>query len=382
MNLSGTSVYKRTDSPYWWISYWCPKRLRYVAKSSQCRRDDSQGYKRALSMARELSADARAARATAPSARFDMWVHDWLQLRHRDCPNTLKAESHRWGWLDAFLTQRKVYGPHGVTYQLGLDYIQWRTSQVKRVSKRHPSHNTALWELRLLARIMREAVHRGYIAASPLERMGIRKDRAPEKPELTDADVAAIRAGLIDWEGDLPLALRWMTISFEIALHQGCRLTETSVAMSDIDEAARRITFHAKRHKVFTTQLHPALLPLTRQLRAAGVERTCALPQMASKEWHWFLKGRAERGWKGVCPQASFHCTRVTVITRMARAGVPIQQAMAFVGHADETVHRVYQRLQPQDLTRCTQALAFFPSNGNPQIPGADETKRAAIAGL
>ena len=48
---------------------------------------------------------------------------------------------------------------------------------MKRVSRKHPSHNTALMELSLLSRAMREAVHRGFILANPLERMGIRKDR-------------------------------------------------------------------------------------------------------------------------------------------------------------------------------------------------------------
>lgn len=381
VNLSGTSVYRRKDSPYWWIKYWCPRRLRIVAKSSQCRLNDSQGFKHALDMARELSADARAAKAIAPTAAFAQWVPEWLALRHRNCQRTTDIELHRWRWVDAFLTERKIRGPHAVTYQLGLDYIKWRTSQVKRVSKKHPKHNTALWELRLLARVMREAVHRGYITASPLERMGIPRDRYPEKPELTDADVAAIRSGLVEWEGKLPLPERWMTISFEIALHQGCRISETSMPLTDVDEDAERITFHAKRSHVFTSQLHPALIPLIRQLRATGAARTCTLPPMATKIWHWFLKGRPERNWTGVCPHVSFHCTRVTVITRMARAGVPIQQAMAYVGHADETVHRIYQRLKAEDLTRCTQALAFAPSSALQRNPGAGETKRAASAG-
>jgi integrase len=102
---------------------------------------------------------------------------------------------------------------------------------------------------------------------------------------------------------------------------------------------------------------------------------------MVTKEWHWFLKGRAERGWQGVCPHATFHCTRVTVITRMARAGVPIQQAMAYVGHADQTVHRIYQRLQADDLTKCTEALRFFPAIGTQQSPGGGGTRRRAIGG-
>ena len=229
-------------------------------------------------------------------------------------------------------------------------------------------------ELSLMSRVMREAVHRGFIFANPLERMGIKRDKPAEKPELTDADIATIRDALISKEGHLPFKDQWMTICFEIGLCQGCRVSETSVLLSDIDEDAKRITFHAKRHKVFATLLHPGLVSLIRELRSAGAERTCVLPPMCTKEWHWFFKGRPERGWKGICPKASFHCTRVTAITRMARDGVPIQQAMAYVGHADQTVHRIYQRLQAADLTRCTEALKFFPNNGTLQSPDAAET--------
>lgn len=379
MALTEACVYPRKDSPFWWIKYWSPEKIRWVGKSSGFRRDDSLGYRRALAEARELSAEGRAARQVAPSSRWECWVDDWLQMKHSDNSRTLNSERDRWRWIDAFLKERKIRGPQGVTYLLGLDYMKWRTSQVKRVSKKHPSHNTALMELRILSRAVREAVHRGYVHANPLERMGIKKHRASEKPELTDADVAAIRSALVEKEGHLPLEARWMTISFEIALHQGCRIRETSVPLSDIDEEVGRITFHAKGSKVFTTRLHEALVPLVKQLREIGVERTCVLPRMVTKEWHWFLKGRPERNWKGVCPNAMFHCTRVTVITRMARAGVPIQQAMAFVGHADETVHRIYQRLQSGDLNRCTEALHFAPTNVTQRIPGGARTMPSAI---
>jgi len=292
-------------------------------------------------------------------------------MKHRDSPLSLKSELGRWHWLDAYLTETKIHGPQGMTYLLAYAYMNWRTSQIKKVSRKHPSHNTARMELSLLSRVMREAVHRGYLFANPLERMGIKRDRPAEKPELTDGDITAIREGLLHKEGHLPLKERWMTICFEIALCQGCRVSETSVLLFDIDEDMGRITFHAKRHKVFATLLHPGIAPLIRALRAAGAERTCILPPMATKEWHWFFKGRPERGWEGKCPKASFHCTRVTAITRMARAGVPIQQAMAYVGHADQTVHRIYQRLQAADLTLCAAALKFYPDNGTLQIPDA-----------
>ena len=371
MNLTDTCVYPRNDSPYWWIKYWCPEQMKSRGKSTEHRRDDPQGFKRALAMARELSADARASKQVAPSSRWATWVPDWLKMKHRDSPLSLKSELGRWHWLDAYLTETKIHGPQGMTYLLAYAYMNWRTSQIKKVSRKHPSHNTARMELSLLSRVMREAVHRGYLFANPLERMGIKRDRPAEKPELTDGDITAIREGLLHKEGHLPLKERWMTICFEIALCQGCRVSETSVLLFDIDEDMGRITFHAKRHKVFATLLHPGIAPLIRALRAAGAERTCILPPMATKEWHWFFKGRPERGWEGKCPKASFHCTRVTAITRMARAGVPIQQAMAYVGHADQTVHRIYQRLQAADLTLCAAALKFYPDNGTLQIPDA-----------
>jgi integrase len=381
MSLVGTSIYRRNDSPYWWIKYWCSVKLKWAAKSSGQRLDDALGYKRALAMARELSADALAARSVAPASRWDSWVLPWLEMKHQSSPKTLVSERNRWQWVDSFLTQQKVNGPQGVTYQLGLAYIDWRTSQVKRVSKRHPCHNTALAELRLLGRIMREAVRRGFVSTSPLERMGIKKQRPAEKAEMTDADIATIRQALAEREGRLSLPQRWMTISFEIALHQGCRVSETSVAFKDIDFHARRITFHAKRGKVFTTMLHEGLLPLLRQLKDTGATRTCTLPPLATRDWSIFLKGRRDRGTEGICPNLTFHSTRVTVITRMARAGVPIQQAMAYVGHADQTVHRIYQRLQADDLTRCTQALRFFPANGTQQNLGDGQTTPISAVG-
>lgn len=58
-------------------------------------------------------------------------------------------------------------------------------------------------------------------------------------------------------------------------------------------------------------------------------------------------------------PHLCFHCTRVTVITRMARAGVPISQAMRYVGHASTAVHKIYQRLAASDLSSAVNAISY-----------------------
>lgn len=367
--MSDYSVYPRKDSPFWWIAYECPKVGHRKAKSSGKRRDDPMGFKQALDIARELAEDGRATKGELGAALWAKWVPDWLDLKYADRARTHAAEKHRWRFIHAFLTERKVWVPSGVTYQLGLDFLAWRQKHKTRSGK--GGYNNALGELRMLGRIMRESVRRGFVKASPLERMGLKRQKSPEKPELNEKEIAAIFAALRKKEGELPVRERWMTVSFTIALHQGCRLQETSLPLDMIDENAGTITFHQKGDRIFTTRLHDGLRPLIAELRAAKAKRTCVLPKMASKEWHWFFKGRAERGWKGVAPRICFHCTRVTVITRLARGGVPIQQAMRFVGHADETIHRIYQRLQTPDLDRCLAALSF----------GASATQRSQGAG-
>ena len=45
-------------------------------------------------------------------------------------------------------------------------------------------------------------------------------------------------------------------------------------------------------------------------------------------------------------------------ISSLKRAGVPISLAMAYVGHANETIHRVYQRLKPGDVGPAVAALS------------------------
>jgi site-specific recombinase XerD len=360
-------VYPRERSPFWYVAYWCPKTLRRRNRSSKQRRDDPLGYKRALDMARTLAEDGRAAKIELPAAAWAVWVPSWLEFKHSSGNRTLATEKHRWHYVEAFLAEHRIHTPAGVTYQLGLDYLTWR--QTKKTRSGRGGFNNALAELRQLGRIMREAVRRGFITASPLERMGIKRHKAAEKPEITNEEIAKIRAALRDTEGHLPITERWMTVSFEIAIHQGCRLTETSLPLSDINEAAGTITFRQKGDRVFTTRLHDGLRPLLARLRAAGATRTCVLHRLASRDWSRFFKGRPERNQPSVAPRICFHCTRVTVITRLARAGVPIQQAMAYVGHADQTIHRIYQRLQAPDLAACSSALVFSGSD-RPQNPG------------
>jgi integrase len=239
--------------------------------------------------------------------------------------------------------------PRALDYQAVEAFVRWRAAQEKR-NKEKVSINTALCDVRICSVLMGEALKRGWCQVNPCAKLGIKKDEAAEKPEITLEEERDIREALPAFVAQNPQVYGHMINSFEIAIHQGCRLRETEVPLSRIDVERLTITFHAKGGKKFATQLHTKLVPLVEKLRASGETVTCRIPMLASKHWRDFFD-------QIDLNHLSFHCTRVTVVTRLARAGVPISQAMSFVGHASRLIHRIYTRLQPGDLSLCIAAL-------------------------
>ncbi len=355
-----TSVYQRTGRPCWYISYWDPATMKRKHATTRYRIDDPSSHKLALRLAMEKAQASAAFRAAAPAEVWSSWVERYLADRYRGQPKTLQRYSSAWDWWRVYLQELKLDHPAAVRYKHVLGFIDWRSRQRRHCGKL-VTRNTALTDLKVFGLIFREAVRRGFAPTNVVERLGLRRDPPAEKPEITDAEANLIRQLLVAREGGLPLQDRWMTITFEIALHHGCRLSETQVPMSAIDLQRGTIRFSAKGKngvaKVYSNQIHPAIRPLLEKLKETGASITCRHPQMASKEWHLLLKGHPDL--KHLC----FHSTRVTVITRLARAGVPIQQAMAYVGHASQTVHRIYTRLKAEDLTLCSAALAYPPTS-------------------
>lgn len=194
---------------------------------------------------------------------------------------------------------------------------------------------------------MVQAIKRGYSTSNPCASLGIAKETPREKPELSDDDIALIRKQLQTLNKP-----EWMRVCFEIAIHQGCRLRETSLPLSKVDLEKRTIQFHAKGGKDFTAPIHPNLIPKFEGMKQTGQKLTCELPAMPSKHWFTFFKQIGLHK-KGVC----FHCTRVTVITRLIREGVPENKVKKIVNHASTEVHRIYQRLGVEDVRASLDAL-------------------------
>ncbi len=355
-------VYPKGDRPCWYAAFPDSRTGKRIFRVTDYRRDDPLGKRRAYNWARERAMESELNRSGNQAGRWEQWVTTWLRLKHRAEQQklTLTTYLNFFEWLQDYFREKNIPTPRSLTYNHALDYIPWRMGQ-RRASGGKIKYNTALHELKFLSRVMREAIRRGYCEINPAAQLGLKKDKPAEKPEITDPEIVTIRAELQQREGMLPIAERWMTVSFEVALHQGCRHRETSLPLTRIDFERWTIQFHAKGGKIYTEPVHPALQPLLLQLKEAGATLTCKLPSFASIRWTQFFKGRKDKGHynKGLLPHLCFHCTRVTVVTRLARAGVPIQLAMAYVHHADALIHKVYSRVKPADTVPCHAALAY-----------------------
>jgi integrase len=368
--MQGISVYSRAGRRHWLVAYDCPRRGKRINESSGIPLDDPRGKLAAYAYAREKSASGVLHGAGTDPSRWELWVETWLRLRFAAQPRTLTSYLGAWKFVGFWLRENKVLTPRALTYQHAVAFVQWRESQVKKHSRRQVSRNTALHNVKVLSRIMREAVRRGYAQGNPCFRLteDVPPTKAPEKPEFTDAQIEAVRAELRRRDG-LGRPSDWMAIAFEIALHTGCRISATQIPMERIDFENNTITFHEKGGEVFTAPIHPGLRPLLVRLRDEGRAVTCELPRFASRNFGRVLHS--------IGLPHTMHCARVTVISRLARSGVPEQQAMRYVHHANWATHKIYQRLKPADVRGCHAALVFPRAEPAPAPPKNQGAHRA-----
>jgi integrase len=365
MNLTkGISVYERKGRPFLYASYVPPNAFDRVHVSTKFRVDDPKSKALAYQWACDV-AKATRAQGTDDAEQWGAWVARFLAQRYQKSPLSLRRYSTSWRYVLEFLLLKKIHGPRQVTFQTIRDYIDWRTGpeQMKRSGK-YVSHNTAMSDVEGFRMIMGEAVRRGWRLDNPCRELGIARDPAKEKREITDEEMARIIGAL-----DAVVAERphkdWMRISWEIARWQGCRLSETQFDIrKNVNFKEDTIWFRGKGNVVVNTKLHPNLKPYLQAMLASGRTFTCRFPRMgvgaagaASKFFRQFFDGLG-------LPDICFHCTRVTVITKLARANVPIAHVMAFVGHADEEVNRIYRKLKARDLGSVTAALSYTTPSG------------------
>ena len=144
-------------------------------------------------------------------------------------------------------------------------------------------------------------------------------------------------------------------------IHHGVRLRETAIDTKNVNLKRNTVHFnYQKNGEPFTVKIAPGVRPLMEKLVAQGGKRLFKIPENDSKPFSNLFEelGMAKENY-------CFHCTRVTVITRLALADVPIAKAMRYVNHASEEIHRVYTKIKAEDVDGCSEALAI-PAMQNP----------------
>ena len=139
----------------------------------------------------------------------------------------------------------------------------------------------------------------------------------------------------------------------------------------DFDRMA--ITFESPkggRSKAFTRPLPTALESTFRPLCDRAFSHD--FPAQPSRGFQNFFKRVCIRH---VC----FHCLRVSYVTRLHRAAVPVSAAMRLINHSSEAVHRIYQRLNVEDV-RPYADVSLFSSSGLPVANREEELPAGVYA--
>jgi hypothetical protein len=326
------SLYKRPRSPFWWIEY---------VDAAGTRRQEStkQRYvipaetRKARALRTELSGREIDRATTQGNVRevWAAWVPRFLEQRYAESPATYYRSGTAWRNIEAFLLAHGIAVPRQLTRQQVRDYIEWRQKAQAEAGTRKARKNTALLEVKFLAAIMHEAVESGFAPGNPCVKLGSRREKAKEKPKITDAEHKLIMKAL-------KREPEWMRLSYIIAWEQGCRFSETCFALCDVNFAANTLGLRTKGHKesIAEVPLSPRLRPLL--LRLKKREMTFEMPAQPSRCWWRFFH---KNGLGHLC----FHCTRVTFISRCYEQGIARETVMRLVLHASETVHQIYPRI-------------------------------------
>ena len=357
------SLYKRSNSPYWWVSVkepngWVKKRTGWLF------RNPVDTAKAKTFVAGQSLAEGRNTELSVGTS----WVEPVIR-NHPICEKTITRYLEQWRFLDQFMTENRIalhnFAPH--TADL---YIEWRTSTRKGRIK-NTCRNTALQELKFLKFVQKQARLRGKMIDRPMDDYVVRLSAQKKKPALTDQQIYKMRDALQNYPS-------WMSVCFEIGLATGARLQECSIPCDCINLEFKTITFPNPKggeSKSFTIPIPKSILPLLTAIKASGAKNTCEIPPTkASFKWRKFFD---RLGMKDVC----FHCLRVTRVTRMRIAGVPAPDARRLVNHSSELIHRLYDRHQVEELRKYVDCgsvpASIHQSPFRTQLPRLAETLAA-----
>jgi hypothetical protein len=275
--------------------------------------------------------------ATDGNALWAKWVPQFLNRRYVN-QLTLNKYTRLWVDMEVLLGDLGYYTPD----QLGprewdrlVDAVLEEWSRWRRMSiQKGP--------ISLMKVLMAEAFRLEYSSRNPTVGFnvpGIEKYPKRMMNQFTDRELNMV------WDA-LKERPMWMTVSFVLGLYHGSRISATRIEPWQVED--KIIHFLEKGGVRHSVPISPLAQPFLTKVRlhgnALGVSRNSMSPMFSSL-------------FKKLKMPHVFHDTRVTCVTRMALSGVPQQLAQAYVNHSSSLIHRIYVRVNPDQLKAIHQPL-------------------------
>lgn len=290
----------------------------------------------------------QACAAVTPCLPGWVWVETWLRSKFPESSTSLRTQLATWRTWQQFLLREGVYDPTQVKRDLAGQFIKWRidngTTRVTTIANIHVLHA-----------ILEEAVLRDLCVKNPLRALGLSRGPVPEKPEVSLELEREIMQAI---DRDATKHKEFLRISMTLGIYQARRIAETRLPLANVDFEHNTIRAVVKGGHWHVAPLHPRVRAMLEPLKQAGKTWTFDAPtnpEVMSRNWYVFFR---RHGFTDRFPKLCHHSYRVTAVSRLARAGVSLPKALAFVGHGSFGVHKIYLRLRTEDLDACIQALA------------------------
>jgi len=356
------TIYRRKDSKFWWLrikrgGVWKCEKTDWLI-------GDRAGEKKARVLAAERTLQ-EIAKGRHLAGNFDDWVDAWLLERYgARGTSTYSNYALRWSWLSRWMKEFGLTHPSQITRAHLSQYRQWRAPENQKghnpggksgTRNKGGRLNTVIQEIRFFGLVLAEAKAHGYCSEIVTAKLGWQAEERREYEPWTDEEVAKALSA----SENLPKKRAWIRAALILGTYQASRCGQTAAPLSAFDFNAMMIYWPKSvmkgKKRDWVQPLDPraaALLkPIVEARRAEGKKTLADLPQIRAVQMREFLDSLG-------IPKVH-HGLRSTWITKAALANIPQAASMAFVHHAGEAVHRIYQRVKPAQSAVFLEKISF-----------------------
>ena len=349
------SVYRRDDSKHLWVRF--KRNGKWVGERTEWRIGDRAGERKARMYAAELSLRELADGTRDQGGNFSEWVDSWLREKYgQRKTTTYSVYCRNWDWLSRFFAENKITHPKDITREHLSAFRQWRSHRAE-VRRKGAGINTILGEVRTLGLILKEARIRGHVRDIVTRDLGWKMADRREYEPWTDEEIQlALRAS-----EKLPKDREWIRVALLLGTYQAARSGQIEAPLSAFD-FNQKLIFWPKgvmkgKRKDWVQPMDDRLIPLLRPIIES--RRKAKKPTLAERPLLYAITMRRWLDSKAVGIPKVLHGLRATWITKAALSGIPEAVARAFVHHAGEEVHRIYQRIRPAQTGEFLSRVTF-----------------------